>query len=202
MYTQYEMTFIVFDESKAKIVTNILEQSGAKILFTNYIGRRNFVYPVKKERAGFYINLYFTIEPKNLSALDKTLRTEREIVRYLIIKNEENIDEIKAKIERMKQKKEPRRMPQEFNKGEIKPVVKPFKKEVEAEKEVIETVAPAGDDAISKKDVKIVKKTLKNGKPVIKLKKGKKAEVKNEKNNDDQDRIKKLEEKLDELLKD
>lgn len=202
MYTQYEMTFIVFKEENAKLVKNALEQHGAKILFENLMGRRNFVFPIKKERGGFYVNLYFTIEPAKLASLDKILRTEREIARYLIIKNEENIDEIKAKIERMKQKKDSKKMPREMNKGEIKSVIKPIKQAVLADKKIETTSAPIQEEKDLEKTVKTIKKVTKAEKPVVKAKKEKKAEVKPEKSADDQERIKKLEEKLDELLKD
>ena len=203
------MTFIVFKEENAKLVRSALEQQGAKILFENLMGRRNFVFPIKKERGGFYINLYFTIEPAKLASLDKILRTEREIARYLIIKNEENIDNIKAKIERMKQKKDTKKMPfRENAKKGTKYVIKETKGIEEVKKDVIvkenllEKTPAAIEIKATEKDIKTTKKSEKIQKPVAKVKKDKKVEVKPEKSADDQDRIKKLEEKLDELLKD
>lgn len=199
---QYEMTFIVFGEDKIKLVKDILAQTKANILFENPMGRRNFAYVVKKQRGGIYHNLYFTAMPKDIESIDKALRSERDIVRYLIIKNEEDIEEIKAKIQRMKQKKD--------NKKIVKEIVKPqIKKELSLETDPAEIKVSKKSKTVSG-EVKPVAKTTSEKKltetkkiaPKVIKKEKKVIETKTEKTADDQERIKKLEEKLDELLKD
>ena len=216
---QYELTFIVKNEEDTGLIKEALEQNKGKLLFENPMGRRNFAYPIKNENGGFYFNYYFASEQKNLAQINKALQAEREILRFLIVKNDENIKEIEERMKRIKDK-----------------TVKPFRKEIPAEVLNAEkTELPPIENPEAKTEIKREnpeeKEPVAAKKTVVKTKKSeikteakkvepkvKETEAKKEtkakktivqapseetvKASDDKERMKKLEEKLDELLKD
>jgi len=224
---QYEITFIVLDEAKQKLVKDVLDHAKAKVLLENLMGRKNMVYPIKKAHAGFYFNYYFEVDPANIAQINKNLQTEREILRFLIIKNDEDVKSIEERLERIKEKpKSFRREPFVKPEFELKKVEKPAIAEV-TEKKQEGTEKSATAEVIEKKLEDTEKKTKSVKKEMVKTKKAapkaktvekkpaitedteKKIEivkpVKTEesiKSDDEKERIKKLEEKLDELLKD
>jgi len=98
---QYEITFITkepFDTApsiklgtsqgkdlKETPVKKEIEALGGKILNVSSIGQKNFTYPIKKEKAGFYTTVMFEIDPQKLMDLNKTIGLKEEILRHLII---------------------------------------------------------------------------------------------------------------------
>lgn len=49
-------------------------------------GIRDLAYPIKRENKGYYIHLQFETEPKNVKDLDKLLKVEEDILRYLLVR--------------------------------------------------------------------------------------------------------------------
>lgn len=207
----YEITYISKDENDS--VKKIIESAEGKIIFNKSLGRKKFVYPIKHEIAGFYTTIVFELDGQKLSQLDKELRMNQEILRYMTISYQKEFSpaQIEKKLKEFKEpkQKEPREKAKEII--EVKsetPVIKTSesvqsklnkdidKKESKpAEKEQIEKIEKPQEEVRREKvDTKTEEKEVK--KEAVILPKPKKEAVSEE------ERLAKLEEKLDELLKD
>lgn len=203
----YEITFITKEEESAKIVKDMLTKIEAKIEFDYPMGRKNFAYPIQKENAGYYYTYFFNTSPEEIEKLNRDLKTERKILRYLIVKNNENLEVIKERV--IKIKKENKK-PRNLEKVAYKPIEKEMYPEItkkavkKVEEKITETEEPKKEiEKIAKKTKKTVskkttKKTETETKPTDKTEKVDKETDTKAKN--EEERIKKLEEKLDELL--
>lgn len=81
----YEITFITKEDLKEPIVKKTVEALGGRILSEVKLGQKNFVYPIRKEKSGFYTSLVFEIDPLKVQDLNKKLLLEEEILRFLIV---------------------------------------------------------------------------------------------------------------------
>lgn len=88
---EYQLTSIIpplldragLIELLQKIKKWILELGGS--LKGESIVKRNLGYPIKKYQQAFYARLTFTLAPKEIDRLQKQLKFEENILRYLII---------------------------------------------------------------------------------------------------------------------
>ena len=117
---KYEITIITREDEKEKPVKKEIESLGGKVLEANSIGQRQLVFPIKKEAAGYYTVVIFELEPTKVLELNKKLGLSPEILRHLILVAKA------AKIEAPKEK------------------VAVSKEEKVEEKEVISTLPPEG----------------------------------------------------------
>jgi len=49
-------------------------------------GVRDLAYPIKKQTKGFYAHFELEVEPKNAKGLDKSLKLEEDVLRYLLVR--------------------------------------------------------------------------------------------------------------------
>jgi len=49
-------------------------------------GSKDLAYPIKKQTKGFYAHYEISADPKNAKGLDKTLKVEEDILRYLLVR--------------------------------------------------------------------------------------------------------------------
>lgn len=49
-------------------------------------GNRDLAYPVKKNTKGYFVHYEFETDPKIAKLLDKNLRVEEDILRYLLVR--------------------------------------------------------------------------------------------------------------------
>lgn len=49
-------------------------------------GVRDLAYPIKRQTKGFYAHYQISADPKNAKGLDKTLKVEEDILRYLLVR--------------------------------------------------------------------------------------------------------------------
>lgn len=49
-------------------------------------GERELAYPVKKQSKGYFAHYQISADPKNAKGLDKTLKVEEDVLRYLLIR--------------------------------------------------------------------------------------------------------------------
>ena len=59
---------------------------GGKVIKEDLWGERDLVYPIKKQTKGFYAHFEIEAEGKNAKGLDKQLKLEEDILRYLLIR--------------------------------------------------------------------------------------------------------------------
>ena len=51
-------------------------------------GARDLAYPIKRQAKGFYVHLEFETEPQIAKGLDKILKVEEDIIRFLLVRSE------------------------------------------------------------------------------------------------------------------
>ena len=92
---QYELTYLISDDVQESEITKItgkiggiIAESKGKVLKEESWGRRKLAYPIKKLLFATYITINFELEPENLRNIERDLRHESSIVRYLLtVKN-------------------------------------------------------------------------------------------------------------------
>lgn len=192
----YEVTFITKEEQDPGIA-KVIEENKGKIISKKSLGRRKFAYPIKKEDAGFYTSVVFEIEPRELNPLNKKFKLTEGIVRYLVVETD-----LRAKEKEMfetKREPEVKLAPEEQLVAEVTEEVKAPVAVEKEEKELV-IVKKAIKKPLKEKKAKLekVKKVVDmpaEEKLVTAKKPVKEEEVSEE------ERLKKLEAKLDELLK-
>ena len=98
----YEQVFILKpaltkDESASAIETikETITKNGGEILVFQDIGIRKLAYKVQKHPRGYYGILYFKIDPQAIIELERVLKINENVIKYLTIKYETK-KEIKA----------------------------------------------------------------------------------------------------------
>ena len=81
----YEITFITKNELEKPLVKNEIENFGGKITGESKLGQKAFVYPILKEKSGFYTTYTFEMDPEKMQELNRKLTMTEEILRHLII---------------------------------------------------------------------------------------------------------------------
>lgn len=89
----YELTYIVrgslAPDQVSEVIkkyTAMLTDGGAVIDETDEWGNRSLAYPINKERTGYYVNQYFTAPGTALVTLEKYIRLDEAVLRFLVIK--------------------------------------------------------------------------------------------------------------------
>ena len=92
----YEHTFIARQDLSAQqaqglaeTVTKLLTDHGGEVTKTEYWGLRNLAYRIKKSRKGHYVHLNVRAEPDAVAELERTLRFNEDIIRFLTVQVEE-----------------------------------------------------------------------------------------------------------------
>lgn len=88
----YELTYLIsseLSEEEAKTfqdkVASLIQEEGGLLDEKNVILRKKLAYLIKKQTQAFLSTLTFQIEPKKLPPLEKKLKLENQILRYLIL---------------------------------------------------------------------------------------------------------------------
>ena len=68
------------------LVTKRLTGEGGKVKKEDLWGNRDLAYTIKKQNKGYFAHYEIEAEPKNIKDLDKALRVEENILRYLLIR--------------------------------------------------------------------------------------------------------------------
>jgi len=76
------------EETAANIakIEEILVKNGAEILATDKMGMRKLAYPVEKNERGVYTVVYYKAEGTIVSELERNLKFNEEVLKYLTIK--------------------------------------------------------------------------------------------------------------------
>lgn len=67
-------------------ITKKLVGSSGKVEKVDLWGERNLAYPIKKNTSGYFAHFEITADPKNAKGLDKSLKLEEDVLRYLLIR--------------------------------------------------------------------------------------------------------------------
>lgn len=76
------------DQSVEKI-TSIIKKFDGSVLNLEKWGKKRLAYRVKKNKFGYYLNIYHTCEPVKVPDLEKEYQLYDLIIKYLVIRLEE-----------------------------------------------------------------------------------------------------------------
>jgi small subunit ribosomal protein S6 len=101
---EYETTFIVqpeiSDEGSQAILAKldgILETGGATRLMCEDHGKRKLAYEVRKFHKGHYYTLQFLDEGQVVPEIERVLRLEESVLRFLTILENEDVEDVEAR---------------------------------------------------------------------------------------------------------
>jgi len=96
MQRSYEAMYVVspaLDDENVDFIINKFNDSvsklGGVINHVDKLGRKRLAYKVKKFSEGFYILTKFTSDPDHITEIDKTCKYTDDIIRYIILREDE-----------------------------------------------------------------------------------------------------------------
>lgn len=99
---EYEILFVTeindsLHEKAKEHVKSILQNYNAEIFDESEYGIYTLSYPIRKVNQGKYYYYYFRCDGKSLSAIEKELRYELSILRFIIVRLDEIIEKQDSK---------------------------------------------------------------------------------------------------------
>ncbi|HBQ61022.1 MAG TPA: 30S ribosomal protein S6, partial [Balneolaceae bacterium] len=67
-------------------VTKLIESKGGEIEEVDEWGLRQFAYDIDKKGSGYYVNMYFSAPAEAIASVERQLRIDDNIMRYLTLK--------------------------------------------------------------------------------------------------------------------
>lgn len=89
MQYDYALTLIVrpnLDEKERQELLTAVTKKFDKLEKEDLWGLRDLTYPIKKHAKGFYAHYLFSAEPAKIAPLDKALKIDEDIIRYLLVR--------------------------------------------------------------------------------------------------------------------
>ena len=103
----YECTAIIDgglqDEAVAAtlaMVQRVITEKGGTINSVLDLGRRKTPYPIKKKSMGYYVHIEFNAAAPVIAEIERVLRYEEELLRYLIIQLTTPLLEMRKRVEK------------------------------------------------------------------------------------------------------
>ncbi len=103
---EYETTVIVQPEISAEgteaimaKMDAVLESQGTTRLMCNDLGKRKLAYEVRKFQKGHYYVLSFLDDGKVVSELERNLRIEESVLRFMTVKVEDEVVDVETRVE-------------------------------------------------------------------------------------------------------
>ena len=92
---KYEGLFILksnlSDEEYGKLsaaVIEVITKNGGKVDAKEELGTKDLAYPIKKEKKGRYLLVYFTGEPQSITVMERIYKINESILRAVIFIHE------------------------------------------------------------------------------------------------------------------
>jgi small subunit ribosomal protein S6 len=93
---EYELVYIIqpeMDESGIlslnERVAQVIGDHSGEVLTTEMWGRRTLAYPIKKRFEGHYVMQRFTMLPDGTAEIERFLRLNEDVIRYLMFRRSE-----------------------------------------------------------------------------------------------------------------
>ena len=93
---QYELGFILHPEVEQSDVTQTVDRvgqyvtsGGGEVASVDVWGRRALAYPIRRQNEGTYVFLQVQLEPQAILELERNLKLDEEVLRYLLLRLEE-----------------------------------------------------------------------------------------------------------------
>ena len=91
----YELGFVIHPEVEQSDVTQAVDKvgqyvlaGGGEVTSVDVYGRRVLAYPIRKQKEGTYVFLHAQLDPQAIQELERNLKLDEEILRYLLIRLE------------------------------------------------------------------------------------------------------------------
>ncbi len=99
-------------KSKVAFVKEVLEKNEANIASINEMGTKKLAYEIKKFQRGYYVVFYFTAPASSIAEIERIVRINEDIIKFLTIKFESKKDiahweKISSKKEEVKKENKP-----------------------------------------------------------------------------------------------
>ncbi len=90
----YEAVFIFKPEEEnfktgLDAVREELKKAEAVISKEDDMGSRELAYPIKKENRGHYFCFYAQIKPENIIKIEKTVKLNKDVLKYLFVRKDD-----------------------------------------------------------------------------------------------------------------
>ena len=89
----YELTIVIPEDKDGKevaritkIITDFAKKTKGEVNKQESWGAKHLAYPIKKLAIGQYEHFVITLEPLEQPVLDKTLRMDENILRYMFVR--------------------------------------------------------------------------------------------------------------------
>lgn len=85
----YALTVVLkndLDEKARKELLEFVTKKFGKLEKEDLWGSRDLAYPIKNQKKGYYAHYFFEAEPNVVAPLDKALKIEEDILRYLLVR--------------------------------------------------------------------------------------------------------------------
>lgn len=99
MIREYETLFVVSPELDKGGIDNlngkfksIIQENGGKVIRLTRWGKRELSYRIKKFSYGFYVHLNYFGDGRTVDELQRNLRLNENVLRYLTVKLSEKVD--------------------------------------------------------------------------------------------------------------
>jgi len=93
MSQPYELIFIVRPDVGEEViqaavqkVTGVVAEAKGEMLTVDEWGKRRLAYPIQKHKEGFYLYLKFTTPPETIKEIERLLKLNEQVIRYLTVK--------------------------------------------------------------------------------------------------------------------
>ncbi|KKQ65011.1 MAG: 30S ribosomal protein S6 [Candidatus Daviesbacteria bacterium GW2011_GWA2_38_24] len=89
MLNNYQLTLLVntkVDEKEREALLDSIEKKVKKVEKKDLWGNRDLSYPIKHQNKAYYAHFEIEAESKEITDLDKILKLNEDILRYLIIR--------------------------------------------------------------------------------------------------------------------
>jgi len=96
MSREYELTFIVRIDPSEEVMKETINQVHAfveeedkgKVVKADHWGRRRLAYEIDGQREGYYVCMEAEIDPSHVEELERNLKLNGDILRYLLVRPE------------------------------------------------------------------------------------------------------------------
>lgn len=89
MNTTYELIFLLHKEEMIQTLKDIIASFNGTVVKEEAWGEKTLAYPIRKKDTAFFFEWKITLPTASLNDFKKKLSFEDEMVRYLLLKEEE-----------------------------------------------------------------------------------------------------------------
>jgi len=89
----YELGFVIHPEVEQSDVTQAVDKvgqyvsaGGGEVTSVDVWGRRVLAFPIRKQKEGTYVFLHAQLDPQAIQELERNLKLDEEILRYLLLR--------------------------------------------------------------------------------------------------------------------